>query len=304
MNQKVQDDKQFDKQMEDYYRDLEEELGSFSVDKLFENNGRSIVNNFFDKLFRMRKQRANYLKRATDFYVESGQGSIKEKRLQGFRFVYEYLDLSKRYFNTFLIHAIHVLKDEGEEAIKGVLTHYFEVYKTVLDDYLEEDRRFVTEEAGKYIVTDRTIPLYHLQEQLKQFDIEAQYQGLKDYKPSKEEAEHNSIGSNALYISLAIALGCMGESYSHGQAFFIRYDPLKEIPSLILEIKEILLDINKLVPFMGDDIPGELEFELIRCYLSPDVCLLEQVKRANEEYLNEQDNYSVLEDDEFEKAEE
>ena len=284
------DDEQFAKELEEYYAGLEDELLSFDILKLFQNNGRSVVNDFFDKLFKMLKQRANYLKRAADFYISSGEGDIKEKKRQGMQVVFEYLDLSKRYFISFLIHAAFVLKEQGEEDIKNSLSQFFEIYSKVLDDFLTEDQRFLFEVTGQNIVTDRTISLLNLQEQLKESDTDKRYETIKNYKPDEGEEKRTPLGSNALYMTFALAVGCMGEAFSHGQAFFTRYDPIRDIPNLILDLKDLLLKINETVPFLGHEIPGEFEFCLINCYLSPGVKLLEQVKLVYQHYIDKLDN--------------
>ena len=314
-NQKT--NKELFEENEELLSEIKKEIGSFDLSKLFEDNGRDIIIAFFDKLYRMRKRVSNRYRRSHESALSSGNVKIRETKLLGYRFVYEYIDLTDKFIHSFLIEALYVFKDVEKEGlkeevngtVKDILSLFHEILFTSLDDYLEEDRRFIEAEAGTYIVDERILVLLDERERQRGFDLEQEFGLIDGYEPDEKILAIHPLGTNSIYMTFAIVAGCLCEAYCRGNAFLTRYGVFDQIASLILKLKDLLLLINTRIPLMGNGIPAETEYHIIRTYLAPELHLHEMVEEVDREHqkhkqeeLEKEGNFD--EDGDFEGEEE
>ncbi len=274
----------------EYYETLadesEKDLEGFDILELLEDNGRKTIERFFEKMYRVRKKRTSFLEKRVDKYIEEGKGDKSARRSQGLRFLYEDILFADRYLETIAIHCIKIFGDE--EIAKGLYFHYVELQKRILDEYIEEDRNYIVSKAGQYVINDRIMDLLQIQRNLKDLDLDKDFERIRNYKPSKKKSA--SIGTGMVYISIACAIAAFGEAYSYGSAFLIRFGPLSDVISIIEEIQEIALKINEKIPLISSDEPNpDFDFDLMRAYLLPETELLDSIRQAISKYQNKID---------------
>ncbi len=281
-----------------YYEELseecEKELDGFDVWDLYRDNGKPVIERFFQKMYRLRKKRVSFLEKRVEKFIEDGRGDKKARRSQGLRYLYEYLDYCYKYVSTIAIQAVHILKEDKEA--KSVLTYYLDIRRRALAEYLEEDRNYVKGLAnGQYIVNERIVYLLDRQKTLESMDLDAEFERVKTFK--LKEKEEKAKGTNLVYATIAWVIASLGEAYSYGTAFLIRFGLLSEIVSLIQEIQDLALKISEKVGLMSPDIPGELDFELIQYYSAPELTLLDKVRESLSQYQDEIDQKYLLDDE-------